>query len=373
MTLAQFITANIEAILTEWETFARSFPPGAAVGSTNLRDDAERMLRFVIAELGSAQSETERAARGGGQKVAGSESTAAHLHGRLRLTQAFDLPQIVSEFRALRASVIRLWSAHQEADLPASELIRFNEAIDQLLADSVQRYADDMERARDLLLAVLSHDLRNPLSSILMSAEVLARTQPLTPRQDKLTADIIRGAERMRAMIHDLLDLTRTRLSAKLEISQERCDLFDVCRNIAEETHAGNPQREISVESSGDCVGWWNCARIARLVSNLVGNAVQHGQEKTLVRITVVGDDPAVVALTVENRGRAIPPEFRSSIFAPLNHNAAARDHGQIGSVGLGLYIAKEIVLAHGGSIALLRSDEAGTMFEARLPRIAAV
>jgi signal transduction histidine kinase len=90
--------------------------------------------------------------------------------------------QMVSEFRALRASVIRLWSAQPRAAVPSplSELIRFNEAIDQILAESVNRYASDMERSRELLLAVLGHDLRNPLSSIRMSAEVLARTD-LTP------------------------------------------------------------------------------------------------------------------------------------------------------------------------------------------------
>jgi signal transduction histidine kinase len=372
--IAQFITDNMEAILTEWEAFAKSLPPGQAMSSAALRDDAERMLRFVAADMASAQSEDERAVKGHGQQAAGSEDTAAQTHGRLRLTQAFDLAEMVSEFRALRASVIRLWSAQSGADLssPSSELIRFNEAIDQILAESLHRYARDMERARELLLAVLGHDLRNPLSSIRMSAEVLART-PLTPRQNELTGGIIRGSERMRQMIHDLLDFTRTRLGAKLVVTAQRCDLSDVCRSIADETRSGHPDREVSVESSGDCVGQWDGARMAQLVSNLLGNAVQHGHQKTPVKIITVGDDPAVVTLSVGNQGPAIPPERYFSIFDPLNRSPAATDHAQAGSLGLGLYIAREIALAHGGSIRVLSSDGAGTFFEARLPRIAAV
>jgi len=202
MGLAQFILDNIEPILTEWEAFAKSMPPGQEMNSAALRDDAERMLRFVAADMDATQSEGQRAVKGRGEQAAGSDESAANAHGRLRLAQEFDLAQMVSEFRALRASVIRLWSAQPGATPSAlsSELIRFNEAIDQILAESVSRYRADMDRARELLLAVLGHDLRNPLSSIRMSAEILARTS-LTPRQSDLNDGIIRGSERMRVLL----------------------------------------------------------------------------------------------------------------------------------------------------------------------------
>jgi hypothetical protein len=342
--------------------------------STALRDDAERMLRFVAADMEASQSEAQRAVKGRGRQVVGSDDTAAQAHGRLRLTQAFDLVQMVSEFRALRASVIRLWSAQPRAAVPSplSELIRFNEAIDQILAESVNRYASDMERSRELLLAVLGHDLRNPLSSIRMSAEVLARTD-LTPRQSGLTSGIIRGSERMRKMVHDLLDFTRTRLGAKLVVSAERCELDAVCRSIVEETRSGHPDREVTVRSSGDCVGQWDGERMAQLVSNLVGNAVQHGYQHTPVNVSVMGDDGDWVTLVVENQGSVIPLERRSSIFDPLNRSPETAAHSQAGSLGLGLYIAKEIALAHGGDVKLLSSDESATLFEVRLPRVALV
>ena len=372
MGLAQFILDNIEPILTEWEAFAKSMPPGQEMNSAALRDDAERMLRFVAADMDATQSEGQRAVKGRGEQAAGSDESAANAHGRLRLAQAFDLAQMVSEFRALRASVIRLWSAQPGATPSAlsSELIRFNEAIDQILAESVSRYRADMDRARELLLAVLGHDLRNPLSSIRMSAEILARTS-LTPRQSDLNDGIIRGSERMRRMVHDLLDFTRTRLGAKLMVELERCDLDAVCRNIAEEARSGHPDREVVVKTSGDCVGHWDCARMGQLASNLVGNAVQHGDPNTPVKITTASDDADWVTLNVENHGPAIPPGRRLSMFDPLNRPSQATSHGQGGSLGLGLYIAKEIALAHGGSIKLVSSDESGTRFEVRLPRVA--
>ena len=372
MGLAQFILDNIEPILTEWEAFAKSMPPGQEMNSAALRDDAERMLRFVAADMDATQSEGQRAVKGRGEQAAGSDESAANAHGRLRLAQEFDLAQMVSEFRALRASVIRLWSAQPGATPSAlsSELIRFNEAIDQILAESVSRYRADMDRARELLLAVLGHDLRNPLSSIRMSAEILARTS-LTPRQSDLNDGIIRGSERMRRMVHDLLDFTRTRLGAKLMVELERCDLDAVCRNIAEEARSGHPDREVVVKTSGDCVGHWDCARMGQLASNLVGNGVQHGDPNTPVKITTASDDADWVTLNVENQGPAIPPDRRLSMFDPLNRPSQPTSHGRGGSLGLGLYIAKEIALAHGGSVKLVFSDESGTGFEVRLPRVA--
>jgi signal transduction histidine kinase len=371
MRLAQFIRDNIDRIMNEWEAFAKSLPPGQNMTSTALRDDVERMLRFVAADMETNQSDPQQAAKGRGEEDAsGNDDTAAQIHGRLRLMQAFDLAQMVAEFRALRASVIHLWSSEPGAALTnrASELIRFNEAIDQILAESVQRYASDLERSRELLLAVLSHDLRNPLSAIRMSAEVLVRT-PLTPRQKELTEGVIRGSERMRNMVHDLLDFTRTRLGAKLVISPERCDLGTVCRNIAEETRAAHPNREITIASAGDSVGNWDCARMAQLVSNLLGNAVQHGRQNTPITMTIAGEDRDWVTLVVANEGPVIPLERRVSIFDPLNRSPQAAAQG--GSLGLGLYIVKEIALAHGGGVKLLSSDESRTAFEVRLPRTA--
>lgn len=160
MKFSRFILDNIEPILAEWESFAKSLPPGANMTPVALRNDAERMLRFIAADMETAQSGNEQAVKGRGDKKFVGEDSGAHAHGRLRLLQAFDLAQMVSEFRALRVSVIRLWLSQPGAVpvAPSSELIRFNEAIDQILAESVDRYASEMERSREPLPAALAWD-----------------------------------------------------------------------------------------------------------------------------------------------------------------------------------------------------------------------
>jgi signal transduction histidine kinase len=203
-----------------------------------------------------------------------------------------------------------------------------------------------------------------------MSAEILART-PLTPRQHELASTIIRGSDRMARMVHDLLDFTRTRLGANLVITSERCDIGEICRNIAGEFRSGRADRDVSLLVEGHCVGEWDCERIAQLMSNLIGNAIQHGFENTPVSVTVTGSDPDRVTVSVVNHGPLIPPERRVSIFDPLTRGPDASQHSQGGSLGLGLYIVREIALAHGGDVALASSDDAGTVFQLWLPRVA--
>lgn len=374
MALGQFILDNLDRILIDWESFARSLPPGRSMSAAALRNDAERMLRFVAADMETPQTQSQQAGKGRGEQPEPTDDSAAHAHGRLRAVQAFDLAEMVSEFRALRASVISLWSNQLGAPLAevSTELVRFNEAIDQILAESVRRYADEMERSRELLLAVLGHDLRNPLSSITMSAAILSRME-LTQRQSKLTTAIVQASERMSKMIHDLLDFTRTRLGAKLVINREQCDFEAVCRSIAEETQSAHPDRSVDFEVSGDCVGSWDPQRMAQLVSNLVGNAVQHGRPNTAVKMAIAGHDRDSVNLLVENQGDVIPLDRRAAIFDPLNRGSTSTENGDPGSLGLGLYIAKEIALAHGGDVQLVRSDVSGTVFNVLLPRAASV
>ena len=169
MHLADFILTNLEPILVEWEAFAKSLPAGASMTSRALRNDAERMLRFIAADLATGQTVDEEIAKshGRGEHLPEGEQSAAHDHGLQRLEEGFDLIQMVSEYRALRASVTRLWAKEVNAfDQQALEMIRFNEAMDQILAESVERFTEKVGRDKDLFLAVLGHDLRNPLSAI---------------------------------------------------------------------------------------------------------------------------------------------------------------------------------------------------------------
>src|SRR6185503_2174553 len=216
MRLASFITENLEEILVEWEAFAASLlVDGQVMTSLALRDHASQILLAIAADIETRQTDIEQAYKSKGfVKIAEATRTAAMTHGALRHLAGFDLRQLAAEFRALRASVLRLWLKRNLANESAFyEMTRFNEAIDQALAESISNYSDEVARSRDTFLAILGHDLRSPLSAIANSGLYL--TAPgLLPAGAPLEAArrVTRSAARMSAMIRDLLEYTRTRI-----------------------------------------------------------------------------------------------------------------------------------------------------------------
>jgi len=174
--LVEFIKENTEQIVDEWETFARTLTPAAIdMTSLALRDHIHPILQFVVSDIDSPQSGTEQIEKSQGKKTKSVTQSAAETHAGLRLSGGFDIDQMVSEYRSLRASVIKLWSVentemHEEDII---DLTRFNEAIDQALAESVRHYTQEVNRARNLFLGILGHDLRTPLNVISMSTDLM--------------------------------------------------------------------------------------------------------------------------------------------------------------------------------------------------------
>src|SRR5688572_1561857 len=179
MRLADFILSNIEPILAEWEAFARGIAPGAKMDSLALRDHAEEILLATARDMRSAQSATERSDKSRGRAYQGGDGTAlngaSETHAVGRLGSGFDLLEVVSEYRALRASVLQLWrdSGPGPDECDVDDLTRFNESIDQSITKAVSSYTKRVNQSRDLFLAILSHDLRSPLNAIAMSAALL--------------------------------------------------------------------------------------------------------------------------------------------------------------------------------------------------------
>ena len=179
MRLADFILANVEPILAEWEAFARGIWPGAKTDPLTLRDHAEDILRATARDMKSAQTTAQQSdkSKGEGDAGAGSESLdgASDVHAVGRVASGFDLLAVVAEYRALRASVIRLWreSSPDPDRRDLDDLTRFNESIDQSLTEAVRSYTERVDRSRQMFLAILGHDLRNPLNSVTMSAALL--------------------------------------------------------------------------------------------------------------------------------------------------------------------------------------------------------
>jgi hypothetical protein len=219
-------------------------------------------------------------------------------------------------------------------------------------------------------LAILSHDLRNPLNSIAMSASLLPHlVQPATEAVN-VASQIATNAEVMARMISDLLDYTRTRLGAGMPVSPAPMDLGLLCQELHNEFCSAHPARKIELRSEGDLTGRWDIDRLRQAISNLLGNAIQHSLESAPVELRLRGETSDVV-LAVFNGGPPIPPGELPRIFDPLVRGSSA-EHPKVnrpGSIGLGLYIAREIVGSHGGTVTVTSSQASGTLFTVRLPR----
>ena len=220
MRLSEFIVQNADRIVDEWEQFAETITPAAeSMDSVALRDHAKAILLAASRDMNTAQTASEQQAKAEGE---GAEKTptldvAAASHGELRHTVGFDLVQMTSEFRHLRACVIRLWVASLETPQAVhfQDMIRFNEAIDEALAESTAAYAEQVNRSRDIFLAILGHDLRAPLQAVSMSTEMLERKATLDANALNYVKAIKSGAHHMHAMVSDLLEFVRSRLGTK--------------------------------------------------------------------------------------------------------------------------------------------------------------
>lgn len=377
MKLSLFITENLEDILIEWEAFAKSLlSPGQVMTSLALRDHATQILLAIAQDIDSDQSDLEQSYKSKGfVEIPEATRTAAMTHGALRYLAGFDLRQLAAEFRALRASVLRLWLKSGAGNGPAFyEMTRFNESIDQALAESISNYSDEVAKSRDTFLAILGHDLRSPLAAIANSSLYLG-SPGLLPVGAPLEAarNISRSAGSMSSMIKDLLEYTRTRLGRAIPISPEPASMEQICKSALDEIRAVHPERVFRLETSGELHGQFDGERMRQVLSNLLNNAVQHGGSREPITLRAYGD-PDEVMVQVKNVGRPIPANQLQAIFDPLVQippAKASEDGDMTGSLGLGLYICRAIVTMHGGTLRA-ESSKNGTVFSAHLPRMSA-
>jgi signal transduction histidine kinase len=375
--LSTFIRENVEPILAEWEAFARTMPHGEAMDIAALRDHASDMLRVIADDLDLPQTAQEQAEKAKGESDAqpGILPTAAQEHGAGRAESGFTVGQMVAEFRALRASVMRLWSqTHDDtATTDLRDMIRFNEAIDQAIAESITRYAEDVGQSKDRFLAILGHDLRNPIGAVITSTSFMLdnakQSGDLPQPYLSLTEGVLRSGRRMHQMVGDLLEFARVSFGQTIPIERAPMDIEPLVRDVAAEFRASSPGREIRAEFVGDMHGEWDRERLFQALTNLVGNAVHHGSAGTPVYIAARGG-PDVVTIAVRNEGPPIGREQRARLFQGMN-GVTPRDGRDRRHLGLGLYIVDKIVTAHGGAVEVQSSDEQGTTFSLRLPRTA--
>ena len=306
MRLAKFITVHLEEIMVEWEAFAASLlAPGERMTSLALRDHASQILQAIAEDIETDQTDLE---------------------------QAYKSKGFASIAPATRSAAM----------------------------------------THGALRHLAGFDLRTPLSAIANSSLFLG-SPGLLPAGQPLEAvrRINRGAARMNSMIRDLLEYTRSRLGRAIPISPEPTSMAQICRIAYDEARAAHPERIFRLDTAEELEGYFDADRLHQVISNLLSNAVQHGARNQPITLRAYGEADRVT-VQVKNHGHPIPADQLQVIFNPLVQIPSPvvdEDSTLATSLGLGLYIAREIVTLHGGTLAAESSEHEGTVFSARLPR----
>jgi signal transduction histidine kinase/ActR/RegA family two-component response regulator len=400
MRLAEFIFANIEPILAEWEVFAREIwpvtPEVAEIDPSRLRDDAEEILRATIRDMASPQTAEQQSAKSKGEGHTGATSIAVNrassVHGSGRVSEGFDLWAVVAEYRALRASVLRLWS-ESEPTPDAHDLVdltRFNESIDQSLTEAVRSYAaqvkrdreallgneqsarheaESANRAKDIFLATLSHEMRTPLNAIVGWINIL-RAEGRTEERIAEGLDVIERNTRAQVqLIEDVLDVSGI-VSGKMRLEMCNCDLRERINAGIDAVRPAAMARDISIDVRLDPeASQTSCdpTRFQQIVWNLVSNAIKFTPKGGSVRVTLERER-STLKFAVRDNGQGISPDELPHIFDRFRQ-ADSGTRRRFRGLGLGLSIVKYLVEMHGGTVqAHSDGEHHGSTFTVRLP-----
>ena len=366
--LADFIEQHAEVITEHAITFAKTVELGSPLDDAALRDHLPEIVAAIVSDLRTPQTRVEEIEKSEGRApvVSGQSRSAAGTHALHRAHSGYSIANLVSEYRALRASVMRLWADSLEVASP-EEVTRFNEAIDEAIAESVTHYAAEVDRWRHIFLGVLGHDLRSPLSAIVLTSQTIAQMAidaPIAGAAQRL----IRSGERMRDLLDSLLVYNRAGMGLGFEIRKADVDLAHECRQEIELLQAAMPDARIHFHAPALLRGRFDAGRLREALANLVVNASKYGARGGDIHVVLqeAGQD---VELAVENAGDAISPETLDLMFEPLRRGGVAGNEEERASLGLGLFIVDQIVQAHGGTIRA-ESAEGKTTFRMHLPRV---
>jgi sigma-B regulation protein RsbU (phosphoserine phosphatase) len=256
----------------------------------------------------------------------------------------------------------------RDRDKYERELIHSRKRLEDLVAETGRLHAEAKDRAlfSEQMIGIVSHDLRNPMSSIHMGAHLLAESE-LSPNQKRIVTRIQRSTARANHLIADLLDFTQARLGKGLAIAPEEIDLHAAMAETVEELTAVYPARKLQHHEVGEGLCRADASRLEQLVGNLVSNAMVHGSAEKPVTVTSTVR-PESFSIAVHNEGTPIPPSLQTVLFQPMTRGMNATSAGR--SVGLGLFIVSQIAKAHGGTAFVTSTPTDGTTFTVMLPRV---
>ena len=330
MKLSQFLKDHNAEILLEWDRFAKKTAPSESdMSVSTLRDHAKELLiAIAIAnDIERTQSKKTQSEKSKGELPVPSElDEAASIHGTLRHHGGFDLKEVASEFRALRASVLHLWLPQVKDMTPefSYDMTRFNEAIDEALSESIITFSDQTARTRDTFLAVLGHDLRNPLSVISMSGEFIQKVKEGSAPIHKAGSRIVISSARMGLMINYLLEYARAQLGGRLLLKRHVVDMHRICQAVVDEARAAYPAQEFVLKRSGELIGSFDEARLQQVFANLLSNAARYSVPGQPIAVAVEGRANAI-AVKVHNVGPVMMAPWRRRSPATTSSMRCAR------------------------------------------------
>ncbi|NLA67092.1 MAG: HAMP domain-containing histidine kinase [Gammaproteobacteria bacterium] len=263
--------------------------------------------------------------------------------------------------------MLREW-ADEPRLVPAlpSEVTRFNEAIDEAICESVEYYSMEVERWRDIFLGVLGHDLRTPLTAILMTSEHIGRLASDAPVA-RAAQRLVDSGESMRRLLDRLLVYSRSRIGVGFEVQRKDVDLAAACREEIDLLRASRPDAGVVLDAPDELRGMFDKASIREALANLVVNAWKYGADGSEVRVEL-RDRGGAAELVVRNAGEPIPREALQHMFEPLRRASLYSGQPERTSLGLGLFVVSQIAKAHAGTVAADSAD-GETWFRLELPR----
>ena len=355
MRLAQFIDEAREQIVAESVKYAADLPVLSGQAIETLRDHLPLVLEAIARDLEQPQTRAQSIAKSEGRSPAPSGETAAQTHGLLRARSGLTIEQLVAEYRVLRSCVLRLWADACKPDRHAiADTLRFDEAIDQAVAESVAFFSAEVERWRGIFLGVLGHDLRGPLNAMVLTAELLTHTVQEAAVAGRARA-MLRNARHMAVLLDSLLEYNRSTLGLGMAIHRTETNLALQCQEEVDLLRDALPGAQIVFDARGDTSGHFDGLRVREAVANLVFNAAQHGTGGAAAAVSVMGHDHGV-EVSIENESEPIPAEVLQNLFEPVRrYSTAAGESGH--HLGLGMFIVREIARAHGGDVTVSMAE----------------
>ncbi len=359
--LAELIHANRDQLLKRWAERVQARLAPRKLSKPELMDRLPDFIDDLVHTL-----------RGEGSPPVALVTEAAKEHGKQRFRSGFDIEAVVLEYGVVRECVFELISKPDYTPT-VQEFRMLSKCLIDAIAAAISEYAGQREEEvrnrsefEKQLLGIVSHDLRDPLNTIGLSAATLLRRSGIDELYVRGLTRILSSAKRATRLIADLLDFTQARVGGGIPIRTKEFNFHDLARQIVDEMSLSHPERQIVFTQAGNGEGIWDPDRITQVLVNLLTNALQHSPAGTIVRVATRAAN-GEVWLVINNQGRLLSDEEIPSLFEPFHRGNETP--AEPGSLGLGLFIAKQIVSAHRGKIEVTSSKEAGTTGTVHFPR----